>query len=60
MSNEEFTHRQFWDDSWFDKQIKIAQKKFLEERKKLFYTASEGSLLDRIWNKKNYDKNNNR
>lgn len=61
MSNDVYQQRQFWDESWMDKMVKEMRKNFLEEGERLFYTAQEGSLLDKIWNKNKKqadDKNN--
>lgn len=64
MSNDVYQQRQFWDENdenWVNKMIRKCKKDYLEEAERLFYTAQEGSLLDRIWNKNKIqadDKNN--
>lgn len=62
-STEEYEQKQFHEPSWMESTLKEAKenyKKDLLEQERLFYTADKGSLLDRIWNKKNKadDKNN--
>lgn len=48
-SNDEYQQNQFWQESFCSVLIRETKRKILEERERLFYTAKEGSVLDRIW-----------
>lgn len=64
-STSSYEQQNFWKtpdlsllgDNWMNEQIEKHKKKMISEGEKLFYTAQDGSTLDRIW-KGEFNKNN--
>jgi hypothetical protein len=56
-SNDEYQQRQLFEKTWLQKIEDEYKENLRADLEKIAYSADEGSLLDRIWNKEKINNN---